>query len=55
MRMSSYSVYECKPCEMYIDAKHLLILSLKIQCPDCGKIMGHSLQVDMATFKENGW
>ena len=55
MNMSSYNVYKCETCQLYIDAQHVMILSLKIQCYQCGQVMNHNWQIDMATFEENGW
>ena len=55
MNMSSYNVYRCEPCNWYIDAQHVMILSLKIQCSKCSQVMDHVNQIDIPTLEENGW
>ena len=51
MSMSSYSVYKCD-CGCYLDAEHVLMLSLKIHCPECEDLMVHSSQIDIPALRE---
>jgi hypothetical protein len=49
--MNTYNIYECV-CKYLFDCNHSITVDLKVICPDCGRILEHTYQVDFDTLEE---
>jgi hypothetical protein len=49
--METYNIYKCE-CGFIMDCNHVLILSLKIECPTCHKWLVHDEQITMDILQD---
>jgi len=49
--MNTYNIYKCD-CGFVMDCQHVILLSLKIECPTCHKWLIHDWQLSMDMLEE---